>query len=166
MKRFSGNTARVLTCGAAILLASLLAAPALEAQVQNAPARRAAAQRQLQRLRLQRGLALRQAVRVFRGIGLTDEQRQQVRGLLQQRRPEFRALVQKLDVARRAVRSARQATPVDEAAIKQLQQQAAKLRQEAAALRKQLRDDTLKLLTPEQQEKLRTRPGQRIRRRQ
>lgn len=166
MKRVSGDWTKILACGAAVLLASLLAAPALKAQVQNASARRVAAERQLQRLRLKRGLALRQAVRMFRGIGLTDEQRQQVRDLLKQRQPEFRALAQKLGETRRGIRTARQATPVDEAAVKQLQEQAAKLRQDAATLRKQLRADALKLLTPEQQEKLKALAGQRIRRRQ
>jgi Spy/CpxP family protein refolding chaperone len=166
MKRFGGDPAKILACGAAVLLASLLAVLPLEAQVQNAPARRAAAARQVQRLRLQQGLALRQAVPTFRGIGLTGEQRRQMRELLQQRRPQFRALAQKLVEARRGIRSARQMTPVDEAAVKQVREQAAKLRQDVAALRKQLRADALNVLTPEQQEKLKARAAQRISRRQ
>jgi Spy/CpxP family protein refolding chaperone len=166
MKRFGGDRTTILACGAAILSASLIAAPALKAQAQNASARRVAAARQVQRLRLQPRLALRQAVRMLRGIGLTGEQRQQLRELVQQRQPQFRVLLQQLAEARRGIRSARQATPVDEAAVTRLREQAAKLRQDITALRQQVRADAFTLLTPEQQEKLKTRAGQRIRRRQ
>jgi Spy/CpxP family protein refolding chaperone len=166
MKRFGGDRTTIWACGAAILSASLLAAPALKAQAQNAPARRVAAGRQVQRLRFQPRLALRQAVRMLRGIGLTGEQRQQLRELVQQRQPQFRVLLQQLAEARRGIRSARQATPVDEAAVTRLREQAAKLRQDITGLRQQARADAFTLLTPEQQEKLKTRAGQRIRRRQ
>jgi Spy/CpxP family protein refolding chaperone len=166
MKCFGGGRTTILACGAAVLLASLLAAPALEAQAQNAPARRVAAWHQAQRLRLRQRLALRQTVRMLRGIGLTGMQRQQIRGLMQQRRPQFSALAQQLAEARQRIRSARQATPVDQAAVTQLREQAAKLRQDIAALRKQLRADAFKLLTPEQQERLKTRAGRVIRPRQ
>ena len=154
---------RLVGCGIAIALAGMLSATSLEAQVQNPPQRQIVRQRQMarrlqvQRLRIQRQTALRCARMAFRGIGLNEQQRQQMRELRQQRQPELRVLAQKVRQAQRAVRAERQATPINEAATQQQREQIRKLRQEITATRRALRSDLIKLLTPAQQQKLRAR---------
>jgi protein CpxP len=128
-----------------------LSLPALRAQEQNASQQPAAGPRQAERQRARREL--------FQGIKLTDEQRQQMRDLRQQREPQLKAEAQQLREAQRALLAAQHASPIDDAVVKQQQEQARKLRQQVAASRKELRDELLKLLTPEQRQQLKAQAG-------
>ena len=83
-------------------------------------------------------------------LGLSAEQKQQVRGLLQGRAAEFRSLGVQLRTARRAVNSAI-ANDETEAAIRAASAELAKVEADMAVLRAGVRKQVFGVLTPEQQ---------------
>lgn len=103
------------------------------------------------------GVQFRRLMMSFRGLGITPEQREQMRGVLKAQQPQFQAIAQRQRVAKQALQQARRANPVNQAAVQQQLEELKKIRADLAAARKGLRDEVLKLLTPEQLEKLKKR---------
>jgi protein CpxP len=87
----------------------------------------------------------------LRALNLTDAQRQQIQTLVQQSHEQNREGVARLRQAREAQRTAAEAVPFDEQAIRSTTQALAEAETEAAIARAKLRADIFALLTPEQQ---------------
>ena len=85
-------------------------------------------------------------------LGLSTEQKQQVRSLLQERAAEFKSLGAQLRTARRAVNSAI-ANDETEGAIRAASAEVAKVEADMAVLRAAVRKQVFAVLTPEQQAK-------------
>jgi protein CpxP len=92
----------------------------------------------------------------LRALNLTDEQRAQVRTVLQGHRDDVRALVQKGRAARRQLFDAASGSPVDENAVRAASTAVADAAADAAILRAKVRSEIFALLTPEQREKAET----------
>jgi Spy/CpxP family protein refolding chaperone len=82
-------------------------------------------------------------------LGLSAEQRQQVRGILQGRAAEFKGLGAQMRNARRAVNNAI-ANDAGEAAIRAASAELAKVEADVAVLRASVRKQVFDVLTPEQ----------------
>ncbi len=93
-------------------------------------------------------------------LGLSAEQRQQVRGILQGQAAEFKRLGAQMRKARRAVNNAI-ANDEGEAAIRTASAEMAKVQADVAVLRAGVRNQVFGVLTPEQQSKAK---GNRVRR--
>jgi Spy/CpxP family protein refolding chaperone len=132
---------RVFTL-AAVLAGALIASTTLAQVPDTEGARRGPAR--FGQFRRDGGLPLR-------ALNLTDAQRQQVQALTQQSREQSRDLGSRLHQAREAQRTAIEATPVDEQAIRSTTQALLEVETEAAIARAKLRADIFALLTPEQQ---------------
>ncbi len=89
---------------------------------------------------------------LLRRLNLTEAQRDQVRAINAAHREEFRALAEKTRAAREALRTATQAEPVDEAAIRPAAAAMADVHAEQALLHARVRSEIQQVLTPEQRE--------------
>jgi Spy/CpxP family protein refolding chaperone len=95
------------------------------------------------------------AVRLGLGqLGLTDDQKQQVRGIMAGHRAEFQALSARAIPAHRALASA--IAGGDEATVRQRSADAGAVQTDRALLAAKLRGEILQILTPEQREKAQT----------
>jgi Spy/CpxP family protein refolding chaperone len=89
-----------------------------------------------------------------RRLGLTDAQKQQLKGVADAHRDETTALRQRLLAARTGLREATAATPLDEALVKQRRADLSAVRADRTALRARIRAEMLQRLTPDQQAQL------------
>jgi periplasmic protein CpxP/Spy len=86
-------------------------------------------------------------------LGLSDDQRQEVRRIMELHKAERQAIFQRLGEARRAQSEAVVAVPVDEATVRARSAELAKVEADAAVLRARVHAEVYNVLTPEQQEK-------------
>lgn len=84
-------------------------------------------------------------------LNLSDDQKQQVKSILQNHKADFKALADRAMPARRALADA--IASGDEAAIKQRSADVAAVQTDRALLAAKLRNEVFKVLTPEQQQK-------------
>ena len=89
----------------------------------------------------------------LRQLGLSDEQRQEVRRIMELHKAERQAIGERLREARRAQSDAVMAVPVDESAVRARSAELAKVESDAAVLRARMHAEVYNVLTPEQQEK-------------
>ena len=87
----------------------------------------------------------------LRALNLTDAQRQQIQTLVQQSHEQNRDLASRLRQAREAQRTAAEAIPFDEQAIRSTTQALVEAESEAAVARAKVRTGIFALLTLEQQ---------------
>lgn len=104
----------------------------------------------------------------FHQLDLTDDQKAQLKTIAESHRDEFRAAGQKVGVAREAMRALLEADQIDEGAIRAKSAEVAAAEAEVAILNARVRQQSLQILTSEQQAKLKelqaSRPGPRMRR--
>jgi Spy/CpxP family protein refolding chaperone len=89
----------------------------------------------------------------FAQLNLSDDQRQEIRSIMDQHRTERQTVMQRLREARRAQADAVQAVPADEAAIRARSAEVAKAETDAALLRAKVHTAIFNVLTPDQQAK-------------
>ena len=99
-------------------------------------------------------------------LGLSDDQRQEVRKIMDLHKAERQAIGQRLRDARRAQEEAVTAVPVDEAAVRTRSAELAKVESDAAVLRAKVHAEVYNVLTPEQQEKAKALRAEREQRRE
>jgi protein CpxP len=93
----------------------------------------------------------------LRGVQLTDAQREQVRSIMQSHRTELDNTRKALGEAHRAFAAATRSATPDEAAVRTQASAVANAMAEEAILRAKIRAEVHALLTPEQQQELKTR---------
>lgn len=89
----------------------------------------------------------------LRGLDLTDAQRQQIQEIRQAHRDEMQKAAERLRAAHQSQRDAVRATPVDEGRIRATSDALAAAMTDMAVLRARIHEQTLSVLTPEQQER-------------
>jgi len=89
----------------------------------------------------------------LRGLDLTDAQRQQIQEIRQTHRDEMQKAAERLRAAHQTQRDAVRATPVDEGRIRATSDALAAAMTDMAVLRARIHEQTLSVLTPEQQER-------------
>jgi Spy/CpxP family protein refolding chaperone len=89
----------------------------------------------------------------FRQLGLTDDQRQQVRTIMDRHREDFRSLGERMRTAREAVHAAVTSESPDESAIRTASAALADVQADGAVLRAKVHQEVWAVLTPEQREK-------------
>ncbi len=99
-------------------------------------------------------------------LGLSDEQRQEVRRIMELHKAEQQSIGQRFRDAHRAQAEAVMAVPVDEAAVRARSAELAKVEADAAVLRARVHAEVYNVLTPEQQEKAKTLRAEREQRRE
>jgi Spy/CpxP family protein refolding chaperone len=87
-------------------------------------------------------------------LGLSDDQKAQVKSILQKYKPTTQPLVQQLVAERRALRDAIHAPTIDEPAIRAQAAKVASLQADLAVQRAHVSHDIRAVLTPEQIQKL------------
>ena len=102
----------------------------------------------------------------LRGLGLTDEQRTQVKAIVEQHRGELRTARQRVGSAYKAQHAAVIAVPVDEGLIRAKSAELATAQTEAAIAQARVHSEMYQLLTPEQQAKAKELQAQRQARRE
>jgi protein CpxP len=102
----------------------------------------------------------------FAQLNLSDDQRQEIRRIMDQHRTERQALMQRLHESRRAQADAVRAVPADEAAIRARSAEVAKVETDAALLRARVHGEIFNVLTPDQQAKAKELRAEREARRQ
>jgi Spy/CpxP family protein refolding chaperone len=98
--------------------------------------------------------AARMFERLSRRLDLSDAQKTQIRGILRTQADEIEAQVRTGMEARRALRAAVLAQPIDEASIRTLAQRVGTVQGDGAVLFAKIRAEILPVLTPEQQDRL------------
>lgn len=109
---------------------------------------------------------MREALAGLGRLNLTDAQRQQVRGIMQQHQQEFEAIGARLRTAMEAVRVAGEAETLDESALRARVAERVAVEADAAVLRARVRGEVWALLTPAQQQQARAERQQRDQRQQ
>ncbi len=87
-------------------------------------------------------------------LGVTSEQREQIRGIVQSHRQEIAAVAKPIVAKRRALREATLAANPDEAAIRAAAGDLGKAIGDAAVLASKVKPEVFKVLTPEQHKKV------------
>ena len=104
----------------------------------------------------------------FHELDLTDDQKAQLKTIAESHRDEFRAAGLKVGVAREAMRALIEADQIDEGAIRAKSAEVAAAEADVAILNARVRQQSMQILTSEQQAKLKelqaSRPGPRMRR--
>ena len=90
----------------------------------------------------------------FRGLDLTDDQRAQLRKIREARQNEFKAAGEKLRAAREGMRQLMQSDTINEQAIRARSAEVAAAEADVAILNARVRQESLQILTSEQQQKL------------
>ena len=90
----------------------------------------------------------------FRFLDLTEEQRAQLRKIREARQAEFKDAGDKLRTARQGMRALIEADSINESAIRAKSTEVAAAEAEMAILNARVRAESLQVLTPEQQQKL------------
>ena len=96
----------------------------------------------------------------FRGLDLTDDQRAQLRKIREARQNEFKSAGEKLRAAREGMRQLLTADTINEQAIRSKAAEVAAAEAEMAILTARVRQESLQILTAEQQNKLKERRTQ------
>lgn len=91
---------------------------------------------------------------VFRDLDLTDDQRAQLRKIREARQNEFKAAGEKVHTAREGMRALMEADTINEGAIRAKAAEVAAAEAEIAILNAKVRQESLQVLTSEQQQKL------------
>jgi protein CpxP len=99
--------------------------------------------------------------RGFRGLDLTDDQKAQLKSIAESHRDEFRAAREKGRAAHNGMRALLEAETLDEAAIRAKSTEIAVAEADAMILNAKVRRESLQVLTPEQQAKLKERRSSR-----
>ncbi len=89
----------------------------------------------------------------IRELGITKAQREQIRGILEEHKPELRALADRGIATRRTLHDAVAADVIDEALIRERSAAVAAVRADAAVMRSRIRAEVFQALTPEQRAK-------------
>lgn len=97
----------------------------------------------------------------FRALDLTDDQRAQLRQIADSHRDEFKAAGEKTRAAREGMRALVEADQIDENAIRAKSQEIAAAEAEVMILNAKVRQQSLQVLTSEQQAKLKELRNQR-----
>jgi len=92
----------------------------------------------------------------LRGLNLTDQQKEQVKTILSNHKPDMKAVAQETLQARRGLREA-SASGADEAALKAAYDKVSAAGWNALMLRNQIGSEIKQILTPEQQDLLKKR---------
>lgn len=104
----------------------------------------------------------------FQQLDLTDDQKAQLKSIAESHRDEFRQAGQKVGAAREAMRTLMESDAIDESAIRAKSAEVAAAEADVAILNAKVRQQSLQVLTSEQQAKLKelraSRPGPRMRR--
>ena len=106
--------------------------------------------------------------RTARRLGLSDDQKDQIRGILKSHATEIETQLEASQTGRTALREAMGAQPLDESRIRQQALALGEVRADGAVLRARIRSEIWPVLTTEQQEKakqLRSVKGKREKRR-
>ena len=101
-------------------------------------------------------------------LGLSDDQKEQIRGVLKAHAGEIEAQMRAAQSGHKALREAMAVQPLDEAKIRQQALALGEVRADGAVLRARIRTEIWPILTPDQQDKakeLRSMKGQREKRR-
>ena len=96
-------------------------------------------------------------MRGFRGLDLTEAQREQVRGIFKEQAPALRERMNIVRNAHQELRAASLQPNFDSARVRQLADNAARAMADAAVLRAEAMSKVVALLTPEQRSKLEAR---------
>ena len=94
--------------------------------------------------------------RLGRDVSLTDAQREQVKAIAESHREDWKALTDRSRTARMALNAAVTADPVDEVLIRQKSSEVAAVDADIAVARARARAEVVRILTPEQKEKVRS----------
>ena len=97
----------------------------------------------------------------FRGLDLTDAQREQVSQIMGEQRPKMRELRTAMQANRKALREAATTDELDRAKVQDLADQQAKLKAEMIVLRTEIRHRIYGLLTEQQRAQLKERQERR-----
>ncbi|MBI2835343.1 MAG: Spy/CpxP family protein refolding chaperone [Acidobacteria bacterium] len=89
-------------------------------------------------------------------LGLSDTQKEQIKGVLASHKTEFRALADRARTARKDLSAAVTAGTIDEELIREKSAALAAVQADLAVMRAKARAELLPILTPQQQEKLST----------
>jgi Spy/CpxP family protein refolding chaperone len=89
----------------------------------------------------------------LRQLGLTDDQRQQIRAAASAHRDEFKSVFERVRTARQAQQAAIEQVPLNEPQIRAASAELAAAEADAAVLRARVHEQVFSLLTPEQQTK-------------
>ena len=89
----------------------------------------------------------------MRGLDLTDAQREQVRAIMESHRDQQKAIGDRMQAARKALRAAIEAETADEVAIRAAAAEIGAIEADAAVLQAKIRGEVFGLLTPEQVKK-------------
>ena len=106
--------------------------------------------------------------RTARRLGLSDDQKQQIRGILKSHATEIETQLEAAQTGRKALREAMGTQPLDEGRIRQQALALGEVRADGAVLRARIRSEIWPVLTAEQQQKakqLRSMKGKREKRR-
>jgi Spy/CpxP family protein refolding chaperone len=93
--------------------------------------------------------------RAARQLGLSEDQRKQIRGIIRSHSSEIETQMQSTRESRRALREAMDAKPADETEVRRRALALGEVRAEEAVLRARIRSQIWPVLTAEQQEKAR-----------
>ena len=88
-------------------------------------------------------------------LGLSDDQKEQIRGVLKTHAGEIEAQMRAAQSGHKALREAMSVQPLDEAKIRQHALALGEVRADAAVLRARIRTEIWPILTPDQQDKAR-----------
>jgi protein CpxP len=94
-------------------------------------------------------------------VGVTDAQKEQIRGMMREQRPQLQPLRKQMVQERRALRNVVQTSPVNESAIRTQAARVAQVQADIAVKRAYIADRIRAILTPEQQAKLKDLQAQR-----
>jgi protein CpxP len=87
------------------------------------------------------------------GIELTDDQRQQVRSIMESHRDQMQQAGEKMRTAREGMQALIEADNIDESAIRAKSAEVAAAEADAAIMQAKVRIEVFQILTPEQQQK-------------
>jgi Spy/CpxP family protein refolding chaperone len=93
----------------------------------------------------------------FRGLDLSDDQKQQLKKIAESHQAEFKAIGEKTRAAHEGMRALLDADTIDEPAIRAKQQELATVQADAMILNAKIRKESMQILTAEQLAKLKER---------
>lgn len=103
---------------------------------------------------------------LLRQLDLTDQQKEQIKGIFEQHKADFQQVRERLHAAMQAQHAAADATPADEATIRAKAGEVAAAQADMIVLGSKVRAEVFQVLTPEQQAKAKELKAQREQRRQ
>jgi protein CpxP len=112
------------------------------------------------------GFGHRPGLAMLRQLDLTDQQRQQVRTIMQSHKADFQQIHQRIRAAFDAQHAAANATPADEATIRAKATEVGAAEGDLAVLMARVRAEVFQILTPDQQAKAQQLQQQRAQRMQ